>query len=1115
MKNTIRSRTKIPTLVSCLSTYILIMNCLFVVEINAQSVSIGKGSYSTTLPSGTKGPRTSSGANAVPKISATFNKPIQTNDFWSSLIYPYYGDPFSNNLYAHPMYFKAKNNGLQVGYTSSPTYAAADYLFPFSQQLTVGIPGLNAAKTLTDDYGDWTVTALWDDGIRRMKATLGHGLPFVFLTVTGGNATITSNTTPTIWYNQNGVVGITVDGRNYGIFAPDGSTWSGTTTLQSSLNGKDYFSVALLPNNQLTTLEVFRKHAYAFVTGSSIAWNYDETFAKLTSTFTYNTELKESVNGNVNQTLTALYRHQWLNTSNPLTSYEYNSVSGIMKVFDGNEFTTTLSFDGILPSLPDQGDYNRDDLLAMVNDIAKESLPTGPTYENGKAIARFAHLVNIADQLGAVTARDHFLSEIKKRLEDWFTAGGIQEYSYNSTWDVLTGYPSGYGADDQINDHNFHSGYAIMGAAIVAQFDSVWAAPENWGGMVDLLIKDGNNWDRNDTKFPFLRSFDPYAGHSWEAGHGDFGDGNNEESSSESMNFASAVTLWGAATHQKEIRDLGIYLYTTERTAIEQYWFDIDNAVFPAAYPYKALGMVWGGKGVHSTWFGANPEFIHGINMLPFNGGSFYLGRHPDYVQANYDEIIKELNGPTTIWHDVIWQYLSLSDPAAALSLYYANPTYTPFDGETKAHTYHWLSNMKKMGHLDTSVTADLPTYAVFKNSSGEKTYTAYNPSSEIVTVHFSDGYSMEVQPRIMRSVNTSSSNINAPVTLLVTDKTKGKMPLTVNFTGSKSFDRNNSPLSYLWNFGDGNISAATDTIYTFTGAGLYMVTLTVTNDLQLSTKDSVLITVLGNGTPYTGTAIMVPALIQAENFDNGGEGVAYHDNDTKNVGLAYRPNEGVDLEASNDQGFDVYWMTAGEWLEYTIQVPSDGNYDVIPNVASVPGFGNLRVLINNVDVSGKKLVANTGGWQSWKPITISNVPLKSGKQILRIEIDTDTPSEKKNWLFSLNSIEIKKSTSVGITKDNSLPTSFSLEQNYPNPFNPETNIQFSVLGNQFVSLIVYDILGNTVAILVNEVRPAGIYTITFDPQQTTNHQPLTSGVYFYQLRAGEFVQTRKMLLLR
>ncbi len=1080
---------------------------------DAQSITVGKGSYGTTLPSGAVGPRTSAGVDAVPKVSNSLSKPVQTNDFWSSLIFPFYGDVYSNNLYAHPLYFKAKAAGLQMGYTTTPIYPAQDYMFPFSQQLTVGVAGLNAPKTMTDDYSDWTVTALWDDGTRTMKATLGHGIPFAYFTISGGSASVLCSAAPTIWYNQQGVIGMTVEGRHYGLFAPDSSVWTGTTTLLSTLNGKNYFSVALLPDNTPATLEVYRKHAYAFVTGSTVSWNYNEATAKLTSTFIYTTELKESKNGNLNQTLTALYRHQWINTSAPLTSYEYISTAGKMKVFDGNQFTTELTFEGVLPALPDVGDYNRADLTAMVNAITSETLPaTGTkagTYWSGKAIARFAHLVNIADQLGNITARDYFLTEIKKRLEEWFTAGGTQSYVYNSTWKTLTGYPSEFGADNQINDHNFHAGYAIMGAAIVAQYDSVWAAKENWGGMVDLLIADGNNWDRSDTRFPFLRSFDAYAGHSWEAGHGDFGDGNNEESSSESMNFATAVTLWGTITRQDSIRNLGIYLYTTERTAIEQYWFDVDDAVFPPTYPYKALGMIWGGKGVHSTWFGANPDYIHGINMLPFNGGSMYLGRRPDYVQANYDEVAKELSGAQPTWKDIMWQYLSLTDAASAISLLYANPSYTPEDGETKAHTFHWLYNMKKLGRLETAVTADVPTYSVFKNSAGEKSYTAYNAASDSATVHFSDGYSLRVGPRKMRSVSTSATNMNAPVVILIADKTKGRGPMTVAFTGSKSYDRNSSPVTYLWNFGDGKTSTFADTVHTFSDTGTYVVTFSVKNQIPLTTKDSVTITVLGNGTPYSGTPVMVPALIQAENYDKGGEGIAYHDNDTKNVGLAYRPNEGVDLEGANDGGFDVYWMTAGEWIEYTIQVPKDGLYDIIPNVATVPGFGNFRIFVNNVDVSGKRAVTNTGGWQSWKPILIQYVSLKAGKQILRVEVNTDTQSEKTNWLFSLNSIQINASNIEGVSNNGSVPLRFALEQNFPNPFNPSTMINFQLAKSEHVTLTIYDALGREVLVLVNEVKDAGSYAVLFEGKS------LASGIYFAKLQSSGKTLLRKMTLIK
>ena len=70
---------------------------------------------------------------------------------------------------------------------------------------------------------------------------------------------------------------------------------------------------------------------------------------------------------------------------------------------------------------------------------------------------------------------------------------GTTKYSYNASWDVLTGYPSGYGADNQINDHHFHMSYAIVSAATIAQYDQEWASQEQWGGMVNMLIRDANN----------------------------------------------------------------------------------------------------------------------------------------------------------------------------------------------------------------------------------------------------------------------------------------------------------------------------------------------------------------------------------------------------------------------------------------------------------------------------------------------------------------------------------------------------------------------------------------------------------------------------------------------
>jgi hypothetical protein len=626
--------------------------------------------------------------------------------------------------------------------------------------------------------------------------------------------------------------------------------------------------------------------------------------------------------------------------------------------------------------------------------------------------------------------------------------------------------------------------------------------------MVNLLIRDGNNWDRSDTRFPFLRSHDAYAGHSWAAGHGDFGDGNNQESSSESMNFATAVILWGEATGQTDVRDLGVYLHAT---AVEQYWFDVDNAVFPAAYPHIAIGMVWGGKGVHSTWFGANPEFIHGINILPVNGGSLYLGHHPDHVLANYAEIVAERGGQPIIWQDLLWEYLALADPNLALSHYFANAGYEPFDGESRAHTLHWLFNLKKMGRVETTIFADIPTYAVFRDGAGYLTYVAHNadPTDRLVT--FTDGFSFTVGPRRTASHSTSPVDPDAPVVLLLANRTSGKSPLTVQFTGSQSFDPNGRPLTFAWSFAGAGASAAADTVVTFSTVGEHWVHLTVTNSLDLAARDSVLVTVLPNGTPSSGTPASMPGRIEAENYDLGGEGRAYHDVNANNIGLAYRPAEGVDLEGAAGGGYDVYWIVAGEWLEYTFSVAQAGYYDFIPYVATVPGFGNFTLSVDNVDVSGKRPVTSTGGWQFWSPKRVERVPLAAGTHILRFDFDSDT--DKTGWLFSLNYIDVEFVGTAGIP-DGAAPRAFGPARSYPNPFNPRTTIEYVMPADGPVRLAVFDAGGRQVRVLAEGRRPAGTHTVAWDGRDGDGHL-LAGGIYFLRFEAAGVARVGKLVLLK
>ncbi|NEE41528.1 hypothetical protein G3M53_91225, partial [Streptomyces sp. SID7982] len=82
--------------------------------------------------------------------------------------------------------------------------------------------------------------------------------------------------------------------------------------------------------------------------------------------------------------------------------------------------------------------------------------------------------------------------------------------------------------------------------------------------------------------------------HSWASGHQGFAAGNNQESSSESINLSAALVLFGSATGDNALRDLGSYLLTTESEAITQYWFDASQQVFPASFGHDTVGMVWG-----------------------------------------------------------------------------------------------------------------------------------------------------------------------------------------------------------------------------------------------------------------------------------------------------------------------------------------------------------------------------------------------------------------------------------------------------------------------------------------------------------------------------------------
>lgn len=715
---------------------------------NAKSVAAGAGSYSTELPDG---------CNPLPERiykTAGVKGPTVTGQWWSSLLW----QEFSANMFAHPLAMVCTPQGLAISYPGAAIVGAEPAIMgggvSKEGDFRIGLSAGTLFKAAEcDGYSDWFVTAAFAAGDATLKTSFGHGSPFVYGTYTGGDPVLSFDQLPQCWAgsDRDAVLGVTVKGNHYGLFGPTGSTWTGLggSVLTNQGGGKNYFSVALLPDNKPATLALFQRYAHNHVVGTQM--DYETVAGKVKATYQFKTTALE---GNETGTIFSLYPHQWKYTSTQLTDMAYKSVRGVMKVAQGTGFATEVPVQGVLPMFPAEGIKDKSRMLGYLNAEAKKSPAAfADTYWDGKLLGRLATLSGIAEMAGAPDLQTVFIDELKRRLEDWFTASADEKeplFYYDSTWGSMIGSKASYGSDMPLNDHHFHYGYFIRAAGEVARLDPEWA--KKWEPMVMMLIRDIASPSRTDAMFPYIRCFDKYAGHSWASGDANFADGNNQESSSESLNAWYGMMLWGEATANKMVRDTGLALFNIERTAVEEYWFDVSDTNFPKEFPQVALGMIWGGKGAFATWFSADIDCIHGINWLPFTPASIYMGRHPDYVKRNHDRIVekrKEGQNYNNGWGDLVIMFNALSDPAMASAYMARNPDCSLEGGNTHAFMYHWIETLNTLGINDASVTADHPFTNVF-NRNGVKTYAAYNFGPNPLSVTFSDGTKLSAKPKTL-----------------------------------------------------------------------------------------------------------------------------------------------------------------------------------------------------------------------------------------------------------------------------------------------------------------------------------------------------------------------------
>lgn len=981
----------------CLITAWFLTFAVSLDSLSASPISVGNGSYATLFPG-----VDSAGRNGYPggnpQVSeAALGRPVPTNDWWSAVLKKDHAD----NLFNYPLSMRTLPTGLDIG-RIIPADGANGSAQPLSDisPVIVGVDSLAATRATAANYSDWTVTLSWQDSPNSFKATMGMGMPFVYFQKgSEDTATVTVNVGRVTILNEVLLIEESQSGANFAVYGPSGATWvQAGNTYSSTLSGKNYWSLALLPSGNAPALaEAFQAFAYVEPTNTQLEWHYDETTAVLRTEFTTTAIQHE---GTENTVLQGLLPHHWAYLSDDSPDPSEGSLStirGELKLLASNTFATERTFHGILPTLPaltsGSPQFNPAELNNKISLMENESLSTWTdSYNEGQVMNRLIQTARIAHETGNSSARDNLLATIKNRLEDWLTVESGEVaflFYYDATWTTLIGYPAGHGQDTNINDHHFHWGYFIHAAAFLEQFEPGWA--ENWGDMVNLLVRDAASADRSDSLFPFLRSFNPFAGHAWANGFATFPFGNDQESSSESMQFNSALIHWGAVTGNKSIRDLGIYLYTTEQTAIEEYWFDVNDRTFQPNYGTALASRIWGNGYDNQTFWTGDIAAAYGIELYPIHGGSLYLVHNREYAHALWAEmatrtgILAQAVNPN-LWHDVYWQFLALMDPDAAIDLYNTNPGRALKFGISDAHTYYWLHTLKTLGKVDTSVTANDPLAVVFEKDD-RKIYVAHNYTNSVKSIAFSDGTNLIALPqKLSTSLDIPfSGTISTPFPFAPTGNS---VTLDVSITGDST-----SLTAFEVYDGANHVGTLYEEPYTFfteplsAGRHEFHARLYAGDSFTLTGFTSVIV---GEQFPFNGEAHSLPGTIQAGHYDifEGGTGqnVTHWDASIENHG-DYRLNEAVDVTDSSSEGAVVGWIANGEWLEFTVDVQTAGLYDLTFRYAcgNTSGGGPFFIESNGQQVSSKKTVSYTGDWAAFQTASLNGIALDAGMQVLRI----------------------------------------------------------------------------------------------------------------------------------
>lgn len=931
---------------------------------------------------------------------------------------------------------------------------------------------------------------------RYMDVSLVHGVPFTWIQLNnlvpvlkpGATAKVydLSGNEITTFPAQLTACTIEFGGRIYGIHLPTGSkiyqSKAGDFQIEIQASAAQYLVVSDLPaRNLLSTYDACARNKPQ---NTSYTWDYQPASGKISTTF--NLDTKNLDNGTTGGSgMMSFLPHHYRNTTmnfNFIAGADYRLIKGNMHTAAGNSFTIQYDFTGMIPYLPEPQNLT-DKQKSRLNNLIQQRASVSGGYNGNtyaKGLGEESNMMLMAKATGNA-GYETLKNNLKTEMEDWLTfspseASSKQYYfAKYPDYGAIIGFPPGYGSQG-FNDLHFHYGYFTTGAARLMMVDPDFK--RDYADMVKLIVKSFCNWKHypeGDDYLPFMRTFDPYFGHSFAGGTGD-GGGNNQESTSEAVHSWFGIYQLGVILNDAEITKLGAMGYMLESTAATEYWMDMYDQNFPSTYTHDYAGIVRTDNLAWATYFSGDPGWILGIQAVPcdffYNS---YLGKNPAKMKSIWQSMISDrtTNGSpvfsttTAAFENIqsMGSYLggyhlnlmNTFDPAQAAlftdSLYATGGTWAT--DVNMATEYYVANSILTYGAPAEGYHTSIASGAVYKNLKGEITYLLYNPTDKDVNVNiYKDG-------QVITTINVGAGKyynsrvtgpIN-PVVAITSPAANTKMALNdlVKVSASAS-DKDGSVQSVEFFLGQTSVGVATTEPFELSFrpnvAGKTVLKAVATdNEGNKSPADSINVEVLATQqASYIGRPWNIPnEKILAVKFDTGGDGISCHDNEIAiQGGNNLRADTGVETEDSNNGDGNIGYTNAGEWYEYTVNVAATANYDFSLLMSSAGG-GSLHLEFDGIVSTGSIQLHPTGSWGTYKDTTIATIPLSSGTKIMRVVIDKTG--------MNLSSFKFKTSTTaLHQLAENQIAV-------FPNPFSDVLRI---TLPNEkhFNKLIIRTITG-------------------------------------------------------